>query len=43
VGILGMLAVILGIRGDGAPEDKVVRSVEGWILGQKSTELSHIS
>jgi hypothetical protein len=39
VGLLGMLGVALGIRGDGAPEDEAVRSVEGWILGHRSSVL----
>lgn len=36
VGLLGMLAVILGLRVDGAPKDEAVSSVEGWIFGQRS-------
>lgn len=36
VGLLGMLAVILGFRNDGAPMDESSRSIEGWILGQQS-------
>jgi hypothetical protein len=37
VGLLGMLAVILGLQVDGAPKDDAVTSVEGWIFGQRST------
>lgn len=36
VGLFGMLAVVSGVRSDGAPEDKAVGSVEGWILGQRA-------
>jgi hypothetical protein len=36
VGLLGMVAVILGLRVDGAPKDEAVNSVEGWIFGQPS-------
>lgn len=35
VGLLSMLAVVLGVRGDGAPEDAAVTRWEGWILGQQ--------
>lgn len=36
VGMLGMLNVITGRRGSGAPHDDLaVRSVEGWMLGQE--------
>lgn len=34
VGLLGMLNVLRGGRAPGAPDDPVVRKVEGWILGQ---------
>ena len=34
VGLISMLAVILGERGDGAPSHDNVRQWEGWILGQ---------
>lgn len=33
VGLLGMLAVVLGATRDGCPDSAAVRSVEGWILG----------
>jgi hypothetical protein len=36
VGLLGMLAVILGLRVDGTPKDEAVNSVECWIFGQRS-------
>lgn len=36
VGALGMLAVVLGLQGAGAPRDVGVQRVEGWILGQKA-------
>ena len=36
VGLLGMLAVILGVRSDGIPIDHSTRRIEGWILGQRS-------
>ena len=35
VGLLSMLAVVLGLRGDGAPSDEAIRRWEGWILGQR--------
>lgn len=35
LGLLSMLEVTLGHRRAGAPEERVVQSVEGWILGQK--------
>lgn len=34
VGLLGMLAVILGERDAGECDDAVIRTTEGWILGQ---------
>jgi hypothetical protein len=37
VGLLGMLAVTLGYRDDGAPLGDTRLAVEGWILGQRST------
>jgi hypothetical protein len=37
VGLFGMLNVVLGHRPAGAPEDPVLRQVEGWILGQEAT------
>lgn len=40
VGLLGMLAVVLGIRAEGAPKDGAVSSVEGWIFGQRSAVFS---
>jgi hypothetical protein len=36
VGLFGALNVVLGRRAAGEPDDPVVRSVEGWILGQES-------
>ncbi|GIV99486.1 DUF429 domain-containing protein [Roseiflexus sp.] len=35
VGLFGALNVVLGRRAPGEPDDPVVRSVEGWILGQR--------
>lgn len=35
VGLFGMLAVALGDRVEGTPPDEGVRTVEGWILGQR--------
>jgi hypothetical protein len=35
VGLLSMLEVLLGKRPDGAPKDRLVREIEGWILGQR--------
>lgn len=43
VGLLGMLAVIMGLRSDGVPKDDAVTSVEGWIFGQRSTVTSWAS
>ena len=40
VGLLGMLAVVQGIRADGAPKDEVVKTTEGWIFGQTSKTTS---
>lgn len=34
VGLLSMIEVIVGGRGEGAPQDEIIRNVEGWILGQ---------
>jgi hypothetical protein len=34
VGLLGMVNVLRGGRPPGAPDDPVVRRIEGWILGQ---------
>jgi hypothetical protein len=34
LGLLSMVEVALGYRGDGAPDLDMVREVEGWILGQ---------
>ena len=36
VGLLGMLGVVLDVRGDGVPPDDAVTSIEGWIFGQRS-------
>jgi hypothetical protein len=36
VGLLGMLGVVRGRRAPGAPDDPVIRRVEGWILGQQA-------
>lgn len=38
IGLLSMIEVALGHRGDGAPEDPSVTTVEGWILGQRPAE-----
>lgn len=35
VGLFGMLDVVLGHRTEGTPPDEAVRTVEGWILGQR--------
>jgi hypothetical protein len=43
VGLLGMLAVVLGVRNDGAPQEETVRSTEGWILGQRNTPIAWAS
>jgi hypothetical protein len=34
VGLFGMLSVVLGLRSPGEPRGKVIRKIEGWILGQ---------
>jgi hypothetical protein len=34
VGLLGLLGVVCGVREVWEPDDPVVRSVEGWIIGQ---------
>ncbi len=34
VGLLGMLAVLLGVQPEGGPGDREARHVEGWILGR---------
>ena len=36
VGNLAMLGVVQGHRDEGTPRDAIIRSVEGWILGQES-------
>jgi hypothetical protein len=36
VGLFGMLNIDLGRRSSGEPDDEVVRSVEGWMLGQNA-------
>ncbi|MBI2176845.1 MAG: DUF429 domain-containing protein [Candidatus Tectomicrobia bacterium] len=36
VGLLGILAVVLDLRTEGAPREHPGLSVEGWILGQRS-------
>jgi len=35
VGLFGMLEVVMGYRGEGAPADPDVHRWEGWILGQR--------
>lgn len=35
VGLLGMLAVLLGEQAEGGPRAERTRVVEGWILGQE--------
>lgn len=35
VGACSMLDVVLGHRSDGAPNDAVVGTIEGWIFGQQ--------
>ena len=35
-GLFGMLQVCLGQRESGEPDDRVIRKIEGWILGRKS-------
>jgi len=34
IGLLGMLAVVLGYQPAGDPGDDEIRRIEGWILGQ---------
>ena len=34
IGLCSMLEIVLGHRGDGAPESQAVQDIEGWILGQ---------
>lgn len=36
IGLLGMLAVVLGYRPAGDPGDDEIRRIEGWILGQST-------
>ncbi len=36
VGLFGMLQVCLGQRSPGEPNDRVIRQVEGWILGREN-------
>jgi hypothetical protein len=36
VGLFGMLQVCLGQREPGGPDDRVIREIEGWILGRES-------
>lgn len=36
VGLLGMLAVVLGLQSEGGPRDEEGRRVEGWIFGQQT-------
>ncbi len=40
VGVLAMLAVVVGGRPEGAPDDPGVRRMEGWILGREAAPLS---
>ncbi len=35
VGLLSMIEVLIGGRPEGAPEDDVIRKMEGWMLGQE--------
>ncbi|MGE0254457.1 MAG: hypothetical protein AB7N54_18675 [Alphaproteobacteria bacterium] len=35
VGLLGMLNILRGNRPEGAPDHPLIRTVEGWILGQR--------
>ena len=37
VGLLAMLAVVRGRRGDGAPDTAAVQGLEGWMLGLSTT------
>jgi len=37
VGLFGMLQVCLGERETGEPDEKVIRDIEGWILGRGHT------
>jgi hypothetical protein len=37
VGLFGMLRVCLGQRPSGEPNDKLIRDVEGWILGRRGS------
>lgn len=36
VGVLGMINILRGNRAEGAPENPLIRTVEGWILGQRA-------
>lgn len=38
VGLVSMLEVLLGIRRDGAPKNRVIQELEGWILGQEDDD-----
>ena len=38
VGLFGMLQVCLGQRASGEPDDKVIREIEGWILGRAHSD-----
>ena len=43
VGLLLMIDVVLNYRSEGAPQDDVVRRVEGWIFGQQAQTYSSLS
>jgi len=36
VGLVAMLAIVLGFREEGFPQEDGLRRIEGWILGQQS-------
>jgi hypothetical protein len=39
VGLFGMLQIALGQRTTGEPDDKVIREIEGWILGRGGSNI----
>lgn len=40
VGLFGMLNVALGLRPPGDPAERVLRRIEGWILGQQAAAMA---
>jgi hypothetical protein len=43
VGLFGMLNVLVGRRSEGTPEDRSVKEVEGWMLGQLTPQAAPAS